>query len=144
MKRTLSLILALSLAALFLSGCRQVRFPENDPIALYDSEQIIEPDGGGRFALKEKRYVYGGYPVLVLAVENLSAEAYDLSLTVIMKDADGNVVWGNAANVDGLPAGARVYRLFEPEKDFKTCSIRFFSNPSSGEGWIDKIEENRA
>ena len=73
-------------------------------------------------------------------MENLSGEAYDLSLTVMLKDADGKTVWGNAANVDALSAGARVYRFFEPGKEFEECSIRFFSNPSSGEGWTDKID----
>ena len=143
MKRTVSLILPFILAVLLLPGCGQIRFPEDDPIALYDREQIIEPEGGGKFALKEKRYVYGGYPVLILAVENLNAETYDLSLTVMLKDADGNTVWGNAVNVDGLSAGARAYRFFEPGKEFKEYSIRFFSSPSSGEGWLDKIEIGR-
>ena len=41
MKRTVSLILSLSLVVLVLSGCGQIRFSEDDPIASYDKEQVV-------------------------------------------------------------------------------------------------------
>lgn len=154
MKRFLCLVTAL-LMLLLISGCSKETQPLAD-ITDYNSEtvfpvgdnnQSMENSGKSEnmtnnsgFVVRDRKYTYEGYDVVILNVENQTEQNYSITINGAYLDENGAVLQEETQTFEGFEAGWKNYFLFQPDLTFDRFTYTLDVQEFSGECVASKME----
>lgn len=162
MKKSLSVLLFISLIIVSLISCNTAESPQNnpgdttatdstptftDPINDYDTIDETSTDG---FTIKAKKYNYEENNVVLLSVENQSENNYTVTVDLTYYDDTGKEITKESQSFEGFAANWQKYFLFKPDKAFSSYEYKLTTENFSGECLGNKftykfvgVEENR-
>lgn len=154
MKRFLCLVTAL-LMLLLISGCSketqslpelsdynsEAFFPVGDnsqaTVSGGTSENTTNSSG---FVVRDKKYTYEGYDLVILNVENQTEQNYSITINGAYLDENGDVLQEETQTFEGFEAGWKNYFLFQPDLTFDSFTYTLEVQEFSDECVASKME----
>ena len=154
MKKTLSVLLLLSLMFLSFTACSNTGAPTNTPgdttdgdsgsvpafvdqIKDYDKVDDSSTEG---FVIKSKKYDYEGNNVVILNLENQSENNYTVTVNMTYCDGAGNTLGEDLQSFEGFAANWQKYFVFEPNKPFDSYTYEIALEEYSGECYAQYVD----
>ena len=144
MKKSISVILLISLMLLTLIGCNNTDTPADDttddnnnsapafvdPINDYDKVDDSSTDG---FVIKSKKYDYEENNVVIMNVENQSENNYTVTVDMTYYDDGGNQITKESQSFEGFSANWQKYFMFKPDRAFSSYEYKLTTEVFDGE-----------
>ena len=147
MKKTLSVLLLLSLMFLSFTACSNTGAPTNTPgdttdgdsgpvpafvdqIKDYDKVDDSSTEG---FVIKSKKYDYEDNNVVIMNVENQSENNYTVTVDMTYYDDGGNEITKESQSFEGFASNWQKYFLFQPNKSFASYEYTLTTEEYGGE-----------
>jgi len=154
MKKTLSVLLLLSLMFLSFTACSNTGAPTNtpgdttdgdsgpvpafvDPIKDYDTVDETSIDG---FTVKAKKYDYKENNVVLMNVENHSENNYTVTVDMTYYDDGGNEITKESQSYEGFSANWQKYFAFDPGIPFSSYDFTVTTEEYSGECYAQYVD----
>lgn len=153
-KRILYLVTALLLLSL-LSGCEketqslpelsgyhsETVFPVGDSShATASSGNSEHTANNSGFVVRDKKYTYEGYDLVILNVENQTEQNYSITINGSYLDENGEVLQEESQTFEGFEAGWSNYFLFLPELTFDRFAYTLDVQEFDGECVASKMK----
>ena len=138
MKKSISVILLISLMLLTLIGCSNTDTPADDTTAptfvdvIKDYDKIDDSSTEG-FTVKAKKYDYEENNLVLLSVENQTENNYTVTVDMTYYDDGGNEITKESQSFEGFAANWQKYFLFKPDKAFSSYEYKLTTENFSGE-----------
>ena len=144
MKKSLSVILLISLMLLTLIGCNNTDTPADDTTAptfvdaIEEYDKIDETSTEG-FTVKAKKYDYEENNIVLLSVENHSKNNYTVTVDMAYYDAGGNEITKESQSFEGFAANWQKYFMFKPDRAFSSYEYKITTEDFDGECYGNTI-----
>lgn len=139
MKKTLAILLTLSILMLTLCSCGE-EIAEQYEISNYDGVSEVSTNSDGKFLVKDKKYDYDENDFVILDVTNTSETDCGVKITMTYFDESGKELGKEDKSFGSFSKGYQNYFCFAPEYAFETYSYNLEISEYTGQHYEDKVE----